>query len=63
MLTLRHKQVLVGAANGFSTKATAQQLGIAFETVKDYRKQVIQELGARNFTHAVAIGLRRGLIG
>ena len=63
MLTLRHRQVLVSAAEGHSTKTTADQLGIAFETVKDYRKQVIQLLGARNFTHAVAIGLRRGLIG
>jgi len=63
MLTLRHRQVLAGAANGESTKTTAQHLGLAFETVKDYRRQVIELLEARNFTHAVAIGLRRGLIG
>ena len=63
MLTLRHKQVLVGAANGFSTKAIALMLGLSYYTVQDYRRQVIEELEARNMTHAVAIGLRRGLIG
>lgn len=40
----------------------AEQLFIAVETVKVYIRHILEKLGAADRTHAVAIGLRRGII-
>lgn len=49
-------------ADGLTATESAGELFLAAETVKTYKKRVIAKLGARNSTHAVALGLRRGLI-
>ena len=47
---------------GRCNKGIAADMGITHETAKSYVKNILEELGARNRTHAVAIALRRGEI-
>ncbi len=61
-LTRRQREILQLLANGESTTVAARELGLSEETVKTHTKNVIARLGARNRTHAVAIGLRESLI-
>ena len=49
-------------AEGASTKDIAGELHIGTETVKYHLGTLYEKLGARNAAHAVAIGMRRGLI-
>lgn len=61
-LSLREVEVLQLISLGHANKAIAKQLAITEDTVKGHVKSVIAKLGANNRTHAVAIGLRRGII-
>ena len=61
-LTRRQQEILQLLANGSSTAAAAERLGLSVETVRTHAKGTITRLGARDRTHAVAIGLRAGLI-
>jgi two-component system, NarL family, response regulator len=40
----------------------ASELGITEETVKSHVTNILSKLGANDRTHAVTIGLRRGII-
>ena len=62
MLTHRQREILQRLSNGESTTAAARALGLSEETVKTHTKNILARLGARNRTHAVAIGLRESLI-
>jgi DNA-binding NarL/FixJ family response regulator len=61
-LTKRQRQILQLLADGHSTISAAEQLGLSSETVRTHAKGVLGRLHARDRAHAVAIGLRAGLI-
>jgi len=47
---------------GPSYKEIAAQLSLTEETVKSHIRNILAKLGANDRTHAVAIGLKRGII-
>ena len=49
-------------AAGNADKLIADQLSITEETVKGHVKNILSKLGANDRTHAVTIGLKRGII-
>jgi DNA-binding NarL/FixJ family response regulator len=61
-LTKRQRQILQLYADGERTARIAHQLGLSTETVRTHTKALLARLGARDRAHAVAIGLRNGLI-
>jgi len=62
LLSEREVQVLRHLAQGCRNKDTAQSMCIAEETVKAHVARILEKLGARDRTQAVAIGIRRGII-
>jgi two-component system, NarL family, response regulator len=61
-LTPREIDVLRLIATGNANKEIAAQLSIAEETVKSHITNILAKLGANDRTHAVTIGLKRGII-
>ena len=61
-LTPREIQVLRLVAGGNANKEIAAQLSLTEETVKSHVRNILAKLEAHDRTHAVAIGLRRGII-
>jgi DNA-binding NarL/FixJ family response regulator len=61
-LTYREIDVLRLIAEGNANKIVADKLSIAEETVKGHVKSILSKLGANDRTHAVTIGLKRGII-
>jgi DNA-binding NarL/FixJ family response regulator len=61
-LTSREIDVLRMIAAGSANKKIAAQLSISEETVKSRVKNILLKLGANDRTHAVTIGLKRGII-
>jgi DNA-binding NarL/FixJ family response regulator len=61
-LSPREVEVLKLIAGGNANKAVASQLSITEETVKGHVKNILAKLAANDRTHAVTIGLRRGII-
>jgi PAS domain S-box-containing protein len=61
-LTAREVEILELMADGFENDEISRQLYISKETVKTHVRRLLQKLGARSRTHAVSVGLRRGLI-
>ena len=61
-LTARELEVLHLIANGNANKEIAAQLGVAEDTVKKHVTSILAKLGANDRTHAVTIGLARGII-
>jgi len=61
-LTDRELQVLRLVMAGNRNCDIAETLTISEETVKAHLKHILQKLGASDRTHAVAIGVRRGII-
>lgn len=61
-LTARQYQVLRAAAFGFTGTDTATLLHLSIHTVKVYKRQIYERLGARTTAQAVAIAVTRGLI-
>jgi len=61
-LTVREVEVLQQIAGGNRNQDIAQRLFISEETVKVHVKHIMEKLGARDRTQAVAIGIRRGII-
>jgi DNA-binding NarL/FixJ family response regulator len=61
-LTFRELEVLRLIAAGRANKLIASDLGITEETVKGHVKSILSKLGASDRTHAVTIGLKRGII-
>jgi DNA-binding NarL/FixJ family response regulator len=61
-LTAREISVLKLIAAGNANKEIAVQLSVTEESIKGYVKNVLAKLGANDRTHAVTIGLKRGII-
>jgi len=61
-LTPKEIDVLRLIAAGGANKEIAEQLSISEETVKSRVKNILEKLGAKDRTHAVIIGLKRGII-
>jgi DNA-binding NarL/FixJ family response regulator len=61
-LSAREMEVLRAVAQGQSNKGIARALGIAEETVKTHMASVLAKLKANDRTHAVLIGIKRGII-
>ena len=61
-LSPREVDVLKLIANGNANKAIAAHLAITEETVKGHVKNILAKLAANDRTHAVTIGLKRGII-
>jgi len=62
-LTPREIEVLSLVAKGNSNKLIAAQLHINEETAKTHIKSILAKLDANDRTHAVTLGLQRGVIG
>jgi DNA-binding NarL/FixJ family response regulator len=61
-LTSREIEVLGLIAIGCANKEIASRLSITEETVKSHVTNILSKLGANDRTHAVTIGLKRGII-
>jgi DNA-binding NarL/FixJ family response regulator len=61
-LTARELEVLQQVGGGNRNRDIAGRLFISEETVKVHIKHIMEKLGARDRTEAVAIALRRGMI-
>jgi DNA-binding NarL/FixJ family response regulator len=61
-LSSREIGVLRLIASGNANKEIAAQLSIAEDTVKSHITNILSKLGANDRTHAVTIGLKRGII-
>jgi DNA-binding NarL/FixJ family response regulator len=61
-LTEREIEVLALIAAGKSNKRIADQLSITEETTKSHVKNIMAKLTASDRTHAVTLGLQRGII-
>ena len=60
-LTPREIDVLRLISGGNANKEIAAQLSLTEETVKGHVKNILAKLGAKDRTHAVTIGLKRGI--
>lgn len=61
-LTPREVDVLRLVAGGNANKQIAARLSLTEETVKAHVRNILGKLGANDRTHAVAIGVKRGII-
>jgi DNA-binding NarL/FixJ family response regulator len=61
-LTPREVEVLALVAAGLANKEIASKLGTADGTVKIHVQNILSKLNASDRTHAVTIGLQRGII-
>jgi DNA-binding NarL/FixJ family response regulator len=61
-LTARELEVLKLIAQGNANKGIAAQLSVREDTVKSHVGNILEKLGANDRTHAVTIGLKRGII-
>jgi DNA-binding NarL/FixJ family response regulator len=61
-LTEREIEVLRRIAEGDRNRDIGEHLGISEDTVKVHVKRIMEKLGAKDRTQAVAIGIRRGII-
>jgi len=61
-LTAREIEVLRLVAAGHANKTISVRLGINEETTKTHVKNILAKLGAKDRTHAVSLGLKRGII-
>ncbi len=61
-LTPREIEVLRKIATGNRNRDIAELLFISEETVKVHIKHIMEKLGARDRTQAIAIAVRRGII-
>ncbi|WP_210164795.1 response regulator [Rhizobium leguminosarum] len=61
-LTKREITVLALIAEGLSNRLIGERLSISEEPVKTYVKSLLLKLGASGRAHAVAVGVKRGII-
>ena len=61
-LTSREIDILKRIAHGNGNKEIGAQLSLTEETIKSHVKNILAKLGAHDRTHAVTIGLKRGII-
>lgn len=61
-LTKRQREILQLLADGLSTTEIAHHLGLSAETIRTHTKGLLARLEARDRAHAVALGMRLGVI-
>jgi PAS domain S-box-containing protein len=61
-LTERERQVLVLIAEGKSTKAAAEHLGISYKTADSHRSRILEKLGVHETASMVRYAIRAGLV-
>jgi DNA-binding NarL/FixJ family response regulator len=61
-LSAREVEVLALVAEGNRNRDIGEQLCIAEETVKVHLRHILEKLGAKDRTEAIAIAVRRGII-
>ena len=61
-LTVREVEVLRQVSGGNRNRDIGELLHISEETVKVHVKHIMEKLGARDRTQAIAIAVRRGII-
>jgi DNA-binding NarL/FixJ family response regulator len=61
-VTAREVEVLALIAAGTSNKRIAARLSVTEETIKMHVSNILAKLGANDRTHAVTLGLKRGII-
>lgn len=61
-LTPRQREVLIGLANGQSTKELAFALKVSAKTIESHRAQIMQRLGISDLAGLVKYAMRTGLI-
>lgn len=61
-LAPREVQVLQRAAEGDTVRDTADMLGTSYWTVQTQRQIILEKLGVGTIAHAVAEGMRAGVI-
>jgi two-component system response regulator DesR len=62
-LTYRELEVLEALAGGGSVNDAAERLGVSVNTVQTHLRRIYAALGRNNLAGAVALAMRRGLIG
>ena len=60
--TARELQVLQLIADGLANREIGGRLFLSEETIKSHVRHLLAKLHARSRAHAVAVGLRRGLV-
>jgi DNA-binding CsgD family transcriptional regulator len=58
LLTRREREILGMVAMGRGSTWIASDLGVSVSTVETHVRHCLDKLGARNRTHAIALGLR-----
>ena len=61
-LTPREIAVLALIARGNSNRSVGEHLAITEQTVKGHVKSILSKLSANDRAHAVALGIKRGII-
>lgn len=61
-LTIREREVLHLAAEGYTSAQIANRLVISTRTAENYRYSVMQKLGLRNQTDLIRFALRKGIL-
>ena len=61
-LSPREIDILRLVAAGNANKEIGAQLSMTEETVKSHMRNIFSKLGAKDRTHALAIGVKRGII-
>jgi DNA-binding CsgD family transcriptional regulator len=61
-LTQRRQEVVVGVANGMTTKQIAASLGISFKTAECHRLRLMQKLRLHSTAAVVRYAVRCGLV-
>lgn len=61
-LTSREEELLFALADGLMNSEIAEELHLSIETVKAHMATLIEKLGAKNRTHAVALAYHRGIL-
>jgi|JI9StandDraft_1071089.scaffolds.fasta_scaffold432458_1 DNA-binding NarL/FixJ family response regulator len=61
-LTVRERELLQLAANGFSNKQIAGIVNLSIDTIDTHNRTITKSLSAKNMKEAIAIGIRKGII-
>lgn len=61
-LTRREVEVLALIGSGCTTREVSVRLAISTKTVENHKQRIFGKLGVQNQAHAVAVGMRSGLL-
>ena len=61
-LSEREFQVFIKLANGYSLKETADELNIAYSTIRTYKSRILDKLNAKNVSDLTRYAIRKGFV-